>query len=86
MRSSAGCRYSAVISLYSAHTGTAVGPLVYSELYNLGHWVFHLVALPEFLSLRYGHVARAFSDEIYSSSSESRGKKKNKSSRKGILR
>ena len=30
LRSSAGCRFSAGISLYSAHTGTIEGPLVYS--------------------------------------------------------
>ena len=29
MRTSAGCRYSAAISLYSAHTGTIEGPLLY---------------------------------------------------------
>ena len=29
MRSSAGCRYNAGVCLYSAHTGTIEGPLVY---------------------------------------------------------
>ena len=31
MRSSAGCRYSADISLYSAHTGTIEEPLLYGS-------------------------------------------------------
>ena len=34
MRGSAGFRYGAVISLYSAHNGTVGGPLVYCKSGN----------------------------------------------------
>ena len=35
MQSSVGCRYSARISLYSAHTGAIEGPLLYVTLLML---------------------------------------------------